>query len=111
MRAEVDVMGGGAGAGKIAVQRSELATREMDVMAALINRQYVEHKAWFRCPAPSRVDAGIRLAVAGPVEASIARYRGFEYYGEARGPEDHLVLLVLNGEGTFTRSREQLHFA
>jgi len=47
-------MGSGAGTGKIAVQRGELATREMDVMAALINRQYVAHKAWFRCPAPSR---------------------------------------------------------
>jgi AraC-like DNA-binding protein len=100
-----------AGTEKTPVKRARLDTRDMDVMAALINRQYVEHKAWFRCPAPSRVDAGIRLAVAGPVEASIARYRGFEYYGEACGPEDHLVLLVLNGEGTFTRSREQLHFA
>src|ERR1700722_2338202 len=56
MRAGVRVMGSGAGTGKIAVQRGELATREMDVMAALINRQYVEHKAWFRCPAPSRID-------------------------------------------------------
>jgi hypothetical protein len=44
----------GAGTGKIAIQRGELATREMDVMAALINRQYVEHKAWFQCPVPSR---------------------------------------------------------
>jgi hypothetical protein len=66
-------MGSGAGTKKIAVQRGELATREMDVMAALINRQYVEHKAWFRCPAPSRVDAGIRSAAAGPLEVSVAR--------------------------------------
>jgi hypothetical protein len=57
----------------------------MDVMAALINRQYVEHKAWFRCPAPSRVDAGIRSAAAGPLEVSVARYRGFEYYGQSAG--------------------------
>lgn len=104
-------MGGGAGTGKIAVQRAELATRDMTVMADLINRQYVEHKAWFRCPAPSRVDAGIRSAAAGPVEASVARYRGFEYCARASGPEDHLVLVVLNGEGAFIRSREQLHFA
>jgi AraC-like DNA-binding protein len=83
----------------------------MDVMADLINRQYVEHKAWFRCSAPARIDAGIRTAVAGPLEASIARYRGFEYYAQASGPEDYLVLVVLNGEGAFIRSREQLHFA
>jgi AraC-like DNA-binding protein len=110
MRAEVDVMGSGAGAGKIAVQRSELATSEMDVMAALINRQYVEHKAWFRCPAPSRVDARTRSAAAGPLEVSVTRYRGFEYYGQASGPEDYLALVVLNGEGTFIRDREQLRF-
>jgi AraC-like DNA-binding protein len=83
----------------------------MDVMADLINRQYVEHKAWFRCPAPSRVDAGIRSAVAGPMEASIARYRGFDYYARASGPQDYLALVVLNGEGAFIRSREQMHFA
>jgi hypothetical protein len=51
----------------------------MDVMADLINRQYVEHRAWFRCPVPSRVDAGIRSASAGPMEASTARCRGFTY--------------------------------
>jgi AraC-like DNA-binding protein len=83
----------------------------MDVIAALINRRYVEHKAWFRCPAPSRVHAGIRSAVAGPLEASIAQYRGFEYYAQASGPEDYLALVVLSGEGAFIRSREQLHFA
>src|SRR6201996_7366246 len=103
-------MGSGAGTGTIAVQRSELATREMDVMAALINRQYVEHKAWFRCPAPSRVDAGIRWSAAGPLEVSVARYRGFEYYAQASGPEDYLALVVLSGEGAFIRDREQLRF-
>ena len=109
--AEVRVMSSRAGNGKVAVERSEVATREMDVMAALINRQYVEHKAWFRCPEPSRVDAGIRSAVAGPLEAMIGRYRGFEYYAQASGPEDYLVVVVLNGECVFVRSKEQLHFA
>src|ERR1700744_3947583 len=111
MRAEVDVMGSGAGTGKIAVQRSELATGEMDVMAALINRQYVEHKAWFRCPARSRVDAGIRSAAAGPLEVSVIRYRGFEYYAQASGPEDYLALVVLSGEGAVIRSRGFEYYA
>jgi hypothetical protein len=70
-------MGGRAGVAKVPVHRFELATGEMDVIAGVISRQYVEHKAWFRCPAPSGVDAGIRSAVAGPLEASIVRYRGF----------------------------------
>ena len=99
------------GAGKVPVRRAEMSTQEMDVIADLINRQYVEHKAWFRCPAPSRVDAGIRLAAAGSLEAAVVRYRGFDYHAQASGPEDHLALVVLNGEGTFTRSREQLRLA
>src|ERR1700761_8847987 len=101
MRAGGDVTGGGAGAGKIAVRRGELATSEMEVMAALINREYVEHRAWFRCAAPSRVDAGIRSAAAGPLEVSVARYRGFEYRAQASGPEDYLALVVLSGQATF----------
>jgi AraC-like DNA-binding protein len=109
--AEVRLMSSGAGTGKVVVERSEVATREMDVMAALINRHYVEHKAWFRCLRPSRIDAGIRLAVAGPLEASIGRYRGFEYYAQASGPEDYLAVVVLSGEAVFVRSKEQLHFA
>jgi AraC-like DNA-binding protein len=104
-------MGSRPGTGQVVVERSEVATRELDVIAALINRQYVKHKAWFRCPEPSRIDAGIRSAVAGPLEAMIGRYRGFEYYAQASGPEDYLVIVVLSGEAVFVRSKEQLHFA
>lgn len=100
-----------AGNEKVAVERSEVATREMDVVAALINQQYVEHKAWFRCSEPARVDAGIRSALAGPLEALTGWYRGFEYYAQASGPEDYLAVVVLNGEAVFSRSKEQLHFA
>jgi hypothetical protein len=54
---EVRVTSKVTGAGKVPIRRAEMSTQEMDVIADLINRQYVEHKAWFRCPAPSRVDA------------------------------------------------------
>jgi hypothetical protein len=99
------------GAGKVPIRRAEMSTHELDEIADLINRQYVEHKAWFRRPAPSRVDAGLRLAATGSLEAAVGRYRGFDYHAQASGPEDHLALVVLNGEGTFTRGREQLRFA
>ena len=108
---EVRVTSKVTGAGKVPIRRAEMSTQEMDVIADLINRQYVEHKAWFRCPAPSRVDAGLRLAATGSLEAAVGRYRGFDYHAQASGPEDHLALVVLNGEGTFTRSGEQLRFA
>jgi hypothetical protein len=38
------------------------------------------------------------------MEASIARYRGFDYYARASGPQDYLALVVLNGRGAFIRS-------
>ena len=37
------------GAGGMPVQRVEMATRDMDVIADLINRLYVEHQARFCC--------------------------------------------------------------
>jgi hypothetical protein len=82
----------------------------MDVIADVINRQYVEHKAWFQCAARTRVDAGVRSAVAGPTEAAVLQYKGFRYHGQASPPEDFLGLVVLNGHGSFTRARERVHF-
>ncbi len=73
------------GAGKVPIRRAEMSTHEFDVIADLINRQYVEHKAWFRCPAPSRVDAGLRLAATGSLEAAVGRYRGFDYQRRPAG--------------------------
>jgi hypothetical protein len=89
---EVRVTSKVTGAGKVLIRRAETSTREMDVIADLINRHYVEHKAWFQCPAPSRVDAGLRLAATGSLEAAVGRYRGFAYHAQASGPEDHLAL-------------------
>jgi AraC-like DNA-binding protein len=104
------VAGRGTGARMTPVRRAEVATRHMDVLADVINRQYVEHKAWFQCAARTRVDAGVRSAVAGPTEAAVLRYKGFRYHGQASPPEDFLGLVVLNGHGSFTRARERVHF-
>ena len=57
--------GRGTSAGMVPVQRAEMITRDLDVIAELINQQYVEHQARFRCADPARVDAGVRSATAG----------------------------------------------
>jgi hypothetical protein len=49
---------------------------DMDVIAGLINRLYVEHQARFRCLDPARVDAGARAATTGLLEAAVVRYQG-----------------------------------
>ena len=56
--------GGGTSAAMVPVQHNEMITRDLDVIAELINQQYVEHQARFRCADPARVDAGVRSATA-----------------------------------------------
>ena len=103
---------GGTGTGNtvVAVQRAEMTTRDMDVIAELIDRQYVEHRATFRCTDPSRVDAGARSVIADPLEAAVVRYRGFSYHAQVRPPDDFLALVTLSGTGTLATAREQVHF-
>ncbi len=52
------------GAGGMPVQRVEMTTRDMDVIADLISRRYVEHQARF-LPA-----ADLRFESIAPVSAS-----------------------------------------
>ena len=102
--------GAGTGNTVVEVQRAEMTTRDMDVIAELINRQYVEHRATFRCTDPSRVDAGTRSVIADPLEAAVVRYRGFYYHARVRPPDDFFALVTLSGTGTLATAREQVHF-
>ncbi|HEY1918532.1 MAG TPA: AraC family transcriptional regulator [Streptosporangiaceae bacterium] len=97
-------------AGLTAVQRVDMITRHMDVVADLVNRRYVEHKAWFQCPAPSQVNAGLRSAAAGDTEAAVLRYKGFRYQARASAPGDLLAVVALHGNGSFTQARDQACF-
>jgi AraC-like DNA-binding protein len=87
-----------------------MTTRDMDVIAELINREYVEHRATLRCPSPSRVDAGARSVIAGPLEAAVVRYRGFNYRAEVKPPADFLALVTTSGTGILATAREEVHF-
>jgi hypothetical protein len=98
------------GAGGIPVQRAEMTTRDMDVIADLINRFYVEHRARFRCLDPARVDAGTRAATTGLLEAAVVRYQGFDYHARVSPPDDFFALVTLIGTGTLTTARDQVHF-
>ena len=98
------------GAGGIPVQRIEMTTRDMDVIADLISRLYVEHQASFRCLDPARVDAGARAANTGLLEAAVVRYQGFDYHASASPSDDFFALVTLTGTGTLTAAREQVRF-
>jgi AraC-like DNA-binding protein len=88
-----------------------MATRDMDVIADLINRLYVKHQARFRCLDPARVDAGARAATTGLLEAAVVRYQGFDYHARVSPPDDFFALVTLAGTGTLTAAREQVRFA
>ena len=92
------------------VQRVEMTTRDMDVIADLINRLYVEHQPRFRCLDPARVDAGARVATTGLLEAAVVRYQGFDYHARVSPPDDFFALVTLTGTGTLTAAREQVRF-
>ena len=43
-----------SGAGVVPVERAELVTQDMELIAELISQLYVEHRARFGCADPSR---------------------------------------------------------
>lgn len=102
--------GRGLGARVAPVQRIEMTTRDMAVIADLIDRLYVEHRAMFRCADPARVDASARAVTAGLLGAAVVRYKGFDYHVQASPPDDYFALVTLSGTGTLTAAREQVHF-
>src|SRR5215472_15869238 len=74
-RREVHVPGRGTAARVMPVQRIEMTTQDMDVIADLMNERYAEHRARFWCDDPARVNAGIRTVTAGALDAALVRLR------------------------------------
>lgn len=92
------------------VHRTEMSTRDMDVFADLLSQRYVEHRASFRCAAPAQVDAGVRAATAGPLEAAVVRHRGFDCRTLVSPPDEFIAWVALHGTGTLATARERVHF-
>jgi AraC-like DNA-binding protein len=107
---EVWVAGRAADASAVPVQRTEMATHDMHAIADLINRQFVEHRPRFRCAEPVMVDAGAHSVTAGPLEASVVRYKGFDYYAHVSPPDDFFGLVALSGTGILATDREEIRF-
>ena len=93
------------------VQRIEMTTQDMDVIADLVNERYAEHRARFWCDDPARVDAGVRTVTAGPLEAALVRLRGFHYRAEVSPPDAFLALGLLAGTGTVAFGQDQVSLA
>jgi AraC-like DNA-binding protein len=104
--------GGDPLTGMVPVQRVEVATRHMDAVAELICQLFVEHRALFRCPDPSRAEAEVRTATAGPLSAAQFHWGGVEYRVAEAAPAGGLFgMVVRRGSGVVTTRREELHYS
>ncbi len=93
-------------AGVVPVERAELVTQDMELIAELISQLHVEHRAHFRCADASRVKQSVRSATAGGLCASLTRYAGFGYDAHIGPDSDPHALVVLQGDGVVSPARE-----
>jgi AraC-like DNA-binding protein len=101
--------GEGAGAGIVPIERAELATQDMDQIADLIRKMYVEHRPRFRVVDPARAEASHHATAAGSLMAGRLRWQGVEYQLVNTQAEDVLIgAVVLHGGGTLTTGREEV---
>jgi AraC-like DNA-binding protein len=98
------------GAGVVPVERAELVTQDMELIAELISQLHVEHRAHFRCADASRVEGTVRSATAGGLCASLTRYGGFGYDAHIGPDSDPHAVVVLQGDGVISPAREELYF-
>src|SRR5690242_21779924 len=97
-------------AGTVPVERAELVTQDMEMIAELISQLYVEHQARFSCADPSRVEGSVRSAAAGGLSACLMRYGGFGYDAEIDPHTDPHAVVVLQGDGVICTTRRELYF-
>ncbi len=100
--------GGDLGSPTVPVQRADLVTQDMDLIAALIRDLHVEHEAAFRCPDPARVDGRVRSVTAHGLSASLIRYGGFEYSARVEPVYPPMAVVCTGNSGVITTAREDL---
>jgi len=84
---------------EIPVERTELVTTDMNLLADLLGRLYVEHAALFRCDDPARVDGEVRSATVNGLKAGLLRYGGFDYDAVLEPADALTAVTVTHGSG------------
>jgi hypothetical protein len=90
------------------VERTELRTTDMDLLASLLREQYVDHVARFRCADPAAVEGQVRTATADGLTAGRVGYDGFRYTANVEAVRAPTTVAVLRGAVTVT-ARAQEH--
>jgi AraC-like DNA-binding protein len=95
---------------EVPVKRTELVTKNMDLIADLVGRLYVEHAALFHCDDPAQVDGVVHSATVNGLKAGLLRYGGFEYDAVLEPTDAPTAVTVTHGSGTMTTAGEELCF-
>jgi AraC-like DNA-binding protein len=96
------------GNGMTAIERADLRTTDMDLLASLLREQYVGHVATFRCADPAAVEGQVRTATADGLTAGRIGQDGFQYTAHAEPAPAPTAVTVLRGAVTVTtRAQEQ----
>ena len=93
-----------------AVERAELHTTDMDVIAGMVRQQYAGHSATFRCADPAMVRGQLRTAAVGGLTAGLLGYDGFEYTAHLDPMRAPTTVTVLRGAVTVTARRQVRRF-
>ena len=101
-------MAGTDSAETVPVERAELFTQDMAMIAHLIRQLYFEHQARFQCADPGQVDGSVRSATAGGLSVCLARYAGFEYDADMDPHSDPHAVVVLEGNGAISSARGEM---
>jgi AraC-like DNA-binding protein len=103
---------GGLSPGMVAVQRTELVTRDMDLYADFIREQLgIGHAARFRCDDPARVDGAMKVSMADGLAASSILLGGFTYESQMDPVDAPTALFMTQGSGRMSSGREQVSYA
>jgi AraC-like DNA-binding protein len=93
------------------VERTELVSQDMYLLADLLGRLYVEHAALFRCDDPARVDGEVHSATVDGLKAGLLRYGGFDYDAVLEPVDAPTAVTVTHGSGIITAAGEEHCFA
>jgi AraC-like DNA-binding protein len=96
---------------EIPVERAELVTKDMPLLADLLGRLYVEHAALFRCDDPARVNGEVRSATVNGLKAGLLRYGGFDYDAVLEPSDAPTAVTVTHGSGTVAAGGDEHSWA
>jgi AraC-like DNA-binding protein len=86
------------------VQRAELVTRDVDVLAELVREVYFDHAASVRWVDPDQVSGVLCTATVGALTAGLVDWAGLEYTSEEEAPGCLTTVAVRRGRtGLVTR--------